>query len=486
MRQFGFLPSQLAGSIAPPGGGWPFGLDGALNITTGQTVRLAAGSIKDYSSIDIDAGGVLSIESNFAASRASTTLDTTAVSSLFGLFYAAQTFLAPFDGDLTTASFKFRRLGPGTGNVSAVFFNTSSGLPVTLGSGSAMDQVAQSGPIAASAISNTTSTWYTFTFSGVPLVAGTTYAVALYLDVSAQAANVELMVQRNSLNPYADGAAYTFDGANWTALVSANTDMLFSFSTSSSPWTIIGCQGNCIVDGTITAKTGEHTGGTFTATAPDSIPLSYTIVQSAGGAGGGFDNIGTVNDRFGGSQLLGNGGGGAGSQAGSGPYTAPSGTAFNGGDGGLPNSGGNAGGFGAAIYGTTGSIGTSDSPGVNAINSTGGGGGSRGRHGQGLYLRVAGTFSGVGIIDVRGQDGGAGGQGGGTFGAGTIASGGGGGAGGSGGYLTLYTTAPTYSGNIYTNAGSGGAGGARSAGAGGGTGTGSAGTAGTAGTLDTI
>lgn len=42
--------------------GWPFGNDGPLLITNGNTVNLAAGSVMDYSSIQIDVGGTLDIQ----------------------------------------------------------------------------------------------------------------------------------------------------------------------------------------------------------------------------------------------------------------------------------------------------------------------------------------------------------------------------------------------------------------------------------------
>lgn len=43
------------------GSHWPHGNDGALLITTGQTVNITDGSTKDYSSIQIDSGGTLNI-----------------------------------------------------------------------------------------------------------------------------------------------------------------------------------------------------------------------------------------------------------------------------------------------------------------------------------------------------------------------------------------------------------------------------------------
>lgn len=45
---------------------WPKGVDGDLVITSGQTIQLSPGSVKDYKSIRIDAGGVLEINSGSA------------------------------------------------------------------------------------------------------------------------------------------------------------------------------------------------------------------------------------------------------------------------------------------------------------------------------------------------------------------------------------------------------------------------------------
>jgi hypothetical protein len=101
---------------------------------------------------------------------------------------------------------------------------------------------------------------------------------------------------------------------------------------------------------------------------------------------------------------------------------------------------------------------------IGDIVGGGGGGGHRGRHGQCVLLVVEGQVTGDGSIDLRGQDGGAGGKGGwveGVSGGRTSGGGGGGGAGGSGGVLLVYATGElpvTLS--LFTAGGQGGDGGA--------------------------
>lgn len=46
------------------GGAWPYGLDGNLTIGNGETVEIAAGSIKDYNDVSIASGGILRITGN--------------------------------------------------------------------------------------------------------------------------------------------------------------------------------------------------------------------------------------------------------------------------------------------------------------------------------------------------------------------------------------------------------------------------------------
>lgn len=46
------------------GGAWPYGADGDLTIGNGETVEIAAGSIKDYNDVSIAAGGILRITGN--------------------------------------------------------------------------------------------------------------------------------------------------------------------------------------------------------------------------------------------------------------------------------------------------------------------------------------------------------------------------------------------------------------------------------------
>jgi hypothetical protein len=226
--------------------------------------------------------------------------------------------------------------------------------------------------------------------------------------------------------------------------IAAGASLIIDNSGSGSPWTIIGCLGNCVIDGSILAKNGEHTGGTFTATAPDGRSLSYLIAQAAGGVGG---NGGTgLSPQVGGASAFGNGGGGAG--------------AFGAGVAAITSKGGNGGpgtglvvGIGANVYAGTGGAGG------GGPHYYGGGGGSRGRHGQGIYLSVLGNLSGSGLVDVSGGAGGGGGNGPSGLIGGSSSGGGGGAAGGSGGKVVLRYVSRTDSIVFAVAAGTGGVGG---------------------------
>lgn len=259
----------------------------------------------------------------------------------------------------------------------------------------------------------------------------------------------------------------------------------------SGGWVFIGCAGSFICNGTISIKGDTSTGGTYPATAPDNVAVSYTVLQQSGGSGGSGGGAvahsgGGANQSCGGggggSQAFGNGGGG-GSGAGntsdttcSGGFGGGNASQTFGGDGaaGFSNCGGNpSGGSGAALTGNTGGSGSGGFFCGGACwlptGGGGGGGGTRGYHGMGLYLKVRGSISGTGTIDVSGQNGGSGGNGGSGLGGPCNAapdehsgSGGqgGGGAGGSGGQLIFKYrgTAPVGL-NLTASGGTAGAGG---------------------------
>jgi hypothetical protein len=218
---------------------------------------------------------------------------------------------------------------------------------------------------------------------------------------------------------------------------------ILQFTQSQGGWTILGCAGDAIINGTIQAINGGHNSGNFTAYAPASNgnsageELTYSIVQSTGGSGGGSDVTGGY---IGGTDPgpYGNGGGGGGFGAG------VNGSIGKGGDGSI-NTEQQAGGLGALVFfqnGTNGPASSYQNTGM-APYGGGGGGGSRGLHGTGLYLRAQGSILGSGTITVAGQNGGKGGNGGSaTDSAGSgqafySGGGGGGGAGGSGGSIVL-------------------------------------------------
>ncbi len=183
-------------------------------------------------------------------------------------------------------------------------------------------------------------------------------------------------------------------------------------------WVIIGCSGNFINNGDINAYNAQNNGGSFSTTAPDGRALSYTVTQKNGGDGG-IDGVGSFS---GGVNFGGNGGGGAGNGSGQ------NATALHGGAGGA---GPSTTASGAVLYENIGANGQSSAS--AALCGGGGGGGSHATHGNGLYLKVAGTQSGSGTVYTGGEFGGGGGAGGPNNKAGGCGGGGGGGgAGGSG------------------------------------------------------
>lgn len=255
-------------------------------------------------------------------------------------------------------------------------------------------------------------------------------------------------------------------------------------------WNIVGCHGNFTLDSTssIQGVVGT-TNGTFTATAPDGTSLSYTTADRKGGYGG------TSGDGFYGAEGadLGGGGGGAGAsdQSGENPHIGPFGQD---GTGGQQASGSLPPGLGGASYGDNGTDGPAANNGefdFSDAEGSGAGSGSRGYHGQGIYIKIAGSIlDGTGAITVSGQSGGNGGNGGdgncieqGASGGG----GGGGGAGADGGKIVIRKKSGTLS-NVTADAGTpggGGSGGAASS-VSGGAQDGNAGTNGEAGIAGTI
>jgi hypothetical protein len=210
-------------------------------------------------------------------------------------------------------------------------------------------------------------------------------------------------------------------------------------------WTEIGCKGDCIINGTIIARTayvqGEptHPGGTFTKTSSFGLgQISYTISQQPGGNGGAGNEFGAA----GGLQKNGNGGGGGGA----GVFAGAGGDGeSNGAKGVDSNFGGTANVTKGNGANSTSSLGANGGGGGGGGSGAGGGefgsysggagGGYRGAHGKGLVIYVEGILSGNGDINISGGDGYTGGFG--VISSPSRGGGGGGGAGGSGGKLIL-------------------------------------------------
>jgi hypothetical protein len=195
-------------------------------------------------------------------------------------------------------------------------------------------------------------------------------------------------------------------------------------------WTVIGVLGDAVINGTIVSQEdslGHDISAKVQVPSADGGPgevIVYQLVQAEGGAGGSaaWSCYGFAD---GGLAKFGNGGGGGGGtyiqtgvplNPGSTACGTPCSVTDAGGPGqnAKPWSGGGGGycpdvaadgGAGGLVFGAAGGDGVGSSVG------SGGGGGARGKHGGLVYMRVLGTLSGAGSIDLSGQAGGAGGAG---------------------------------------------------------------------------
>jgi hypothetical protein len=271
-------------------------------------------------------------------------------------------------------------------------------------------------------------------------------------------------------------------------------------------WLVLGISGDIDIEGSLTGSNNTSlttaTSVTYSLLTPDAngnltgAPITYTNTQVAGGSGGG---VGGLNSGYYGGSYAGVGGGPGQGGTGGGQYystrycmtagggggggSSASGQSglgstyggFAGGSGGLGNNlgigvGGGGGGGGSqcpysgtlAINGFPGAaaslvLGANgvDAPTMSVCNNgcqilgtygSGASGGNPGGHGQGLYLKVAGTLRGSGSINFAGQNGGNGGEGSNVYNTSIPAlyaygpsggGSGGGGAGGSGGSIQI-------------------------------------------------
>ncbi len=275
---------------------------------------------------------------------------------------------------------------------------------------------------------------------------------------------------------------------------SGGTLIIDDYSVASpSAWTVIGCKGTFVLNGTILAVNGAHHGGSFPLFEPDSIgnrtipSLTYSITKKNAGNGGAGGNSHQINNGpcFGsggavGLAYNGNGGGGGGGSMscnGNPQYGCYAGYTGSNANDTMSGSGGEDGGVnytatlptpGVSVYGQNGNLGLTrtwqHSCNCCMWSSSGGSGGSRGKHGGLLYIKAMKSITGTGTINVGGQKGGDGGASdyaqfvNGSYYSG-CGGGGGGAAGGSGGYadINYAGVAPTVS--VITNYGAAGAGG---------------------------
>ncbi|MEN9912850.1 MAG: hypothetical protein RLY66_258 [Candidatus Parcubacteria bacterium] len=246
-------------------------------------------------------------------------------------------------------------------------------------------------------------------------------------------------------------------------------------------WMIIGSAGSFTIDATskiqyIGVGTTTANGTGSSTTSPDGVSLSYSsnYASDGGGAGGGVlcgtedflaepgNPLSAADGKCGGSPLYGNGGGGAAFDYNDGHVATLSagGAGANGSLGGLNSCLGGAGGTINSKDGADGEDCFTSAP--YYTNGAGGGGGFRGDNGGAIYIKVAGTVTIAGTIDVSGSAGGTGGDGGDATDepAALGGGGGGGGDGGNGGKIQLVYISGSVTGSLLSDIAGGGAGGA--------------------------
>lgn len=293
--------------------------------------------------------------------------------------------------------------------------------------------------------------------------------------------------------PHGTEALYVADGETKTlpggttydftyVYVGYNSELIID-NTSPTP-TVIGVDGiftnhgrivgkGVLESGTSLFKDFDEYGGET-----NTILLSHYVLHGEGGEGGNAHNA-----TAGGTQFSGNGGGGAGGvsgtgtkgKVGKGATAAEGGRGGDGGGGdtsacGTPGGEAGDGAAGGTVPGGSGKTGGSVAAQSWCVGGPGGGGGgARGAHGQAIFFVLQGEAKGTGVVDVTGDDGGAGGDGGYSMGdtqtcddsgSRSGGGGGGGGAGGTGGAVVIKYARNKPAWTVLSSPGAGGPGGA--------------------------
>lgn len=132
----------------------------------------------------------------------------------------AQTFQpgsTTLDKAITAVELYLQGFGSPTGYIWVEIFNTSSNVPSSYITFGADNRVARSGKIKATNISTASGGPYTFYLpKGIRLAQGTTYAIVLRCEYTESATNyIAWNYQRHTVDPYANGKIYQYNGSNW-------------------------------------------------------------------------------------------------------------------------------------------------------------------------------------------------------------------------------------------------------------------------------
>lgn len=133
----------------------------------------------------------------------------------------AQTFTAGITGSLTKLDIKLDKVGSPTGNVQISIVAVSGGVPAQ---GTVLSSVES---VADSSLPVSTHTLVTVTFATpASVTAGTVYAILLHSTYTPDNNNYPA-VDTDSLNPYAGGKVWTWDGSSWDGTTQASHDAYF-------------------------------------------------------------------------------------------------------------------------------------------------------------------------------------------------------------------------------------------------------------------
>jgi hypothetical protein len=202
--------------------------DGTV-LNAGQTARL--GQTSGISNLSLLMDGEWSVNSSTLIAE-NLTASTVNVQSTVSTEWSGQGFTATQSGSITSVQVQLvNGAGTGTlgGNIVGQLWTNSGGLPGTL--------IATGGSVAASGIGNSLST-FTFTFSSVPLVSGTSYFFVMDFAATTYSGGADVYAYASDSAPYGGRAVIsTTSGSSWISQSPEDIWFIASFSGALLSWT---------------------------------------------------------------------------------------------------------------------------------------------------------------------------------------------------------------------------------------------------------